>query len=281
MVGAQSAYGLKILSYHLYYLQGPENISVLWKYSTGSTTSVVQSFVLKTVFNMPTDAIKSYTLDTSGIQRKSSCDVPLRNRIDYLTHQSFHKFLHGEKLLPLFDLWSALFVDQLKTLNISNEWVTIPDIMEYWLLPSTASMNRAFMGTMLDAINPNFHRDFLEFIPYGSRMMLGLPRWCLPRAHALQRSLTRDVRQWHAIARSRFQESDIKEDGSDPWWGSEFIRDRHDFLQKVDSWDDDAIATSDFSLLWGYGHFPFLMHELIFSLQGKHQRSSNGYLVRH
>ena len=48
------------------------------------------------------------------------------------------------------------------------------------------------------------------------------------------------------------KESSVEDDGdADPWWGSEAMRERQTFLGEVDNWDHDALASSDFGLLWG------------------------------
>lgn len=70
--------------------------------------------------------------------------------------------------------------------------------------------------------------------------------------YRLRDKLIQDVKQWHAIARVRFTETDINQDGDgDPWWGSACMRERQKILLNVDNWNHDAIASSDFGLLWG------------------------------
>lgn len=82
-------------------------------------------------------------------------------------------------------------------------------------------------------------------------LMKGLPRWCMPRISSLRDGLLRNVKQWHAIARLRFRESDVEEDGYDPWWGSASMRERQKFLGAVENWNFYAVAFADFGFLWG------------------------------
>lgn len=183
---------------------------------------------------------------------KENSQVAPRNRIDYLTHVSFHKHLLGEGLLKTYQSFATALDRPLPLLNIQDEWTEYPDIMEFWMDPLTASMNEALAGTILECLNLNFTKDLLKYFPYTQGMMKGLPRWCIPEAYRLRESLVRDIKQWHAIARTRFRQSDIDEDGgADPWWGSAFMRERQGVLGKVDDWDYDAIASSDFGVLWG------------------------------
>ena len=253
-IGSQAAYGLKVLNQTLYFLHGPEHVARIWKYKRTITTPGVQTFVLVRVFGMSMSAVNMYNQDDSGILPKPHPDstVASRNRIDYLTHAGFHKLLAGEGLSNLYRRWLASFNNRLQKLSIGDEWIERPDIMDFWMPPLTASLNEAVAGPLLECINPNFTRDFLEFLPYVHGLMKGLPKWCIPRAFYLRENLIRDVKQWHAIARARFKPSDVHEDGdTDPWWGSACIRERQKILAAVDNWNYDIIASSDFGLLWG------------------------------
>ena len=120
-------------------------------------------------------------------------------------------------------------------------------------MPSlTASLNEAITGLLLKCINSNFTEDFIKFLPSVHGLMKGLPSWCLPGALSLRASLNRDVKQWQTIAKTHFRESDINSNGdSDPWWGSACIREQQKILTSMDNWDHDAVAASDFELLWG------------------------------
>lgn len=252
--GPQAVYGLKILNKTLYFLYKPENVASIWKYKTTITTPVVTTFVLKTLFGMDFKAYNMYTMDTSGVSSKPKpeTNVATNNRIDYLTHASFHKHLLGEGLPIFFQRFSASFVGRLPSLNIQDEWMNFPDIMKFWMLPLTASMNEALVGPVLECSNPNFTRDLLKYFTYIQDLMKGLPAWYIPEAYRLRKNLIEDVKKWHAKAREGFRETDIdKEGGADPWWGSAFMRERQKMLEKVDNWDYDSLASSDFGVLWG------------------------------
>lgn len=106
-------------------------------------------------------------------------------------------------------------------------------MMDFWMSLMTSSLNEAMAGPILECVNPNFTRDFLEFMPCVHSLLKGFPRWCTPRASSLRDSLLRDVKQWQAIARLRFKESDVEEDGYDPWWSSASMRERQNFLGAV------------------------------------------------
>lgn len=203
---------------------------------------------------MSVKAIEMYTKDNSGIKFRPEPDsnVAPHNRIDHLTHQGFHQFLAGKKLSCFYQRWSQSLDTRFQRLEIENKWLDSPSMVDFWMIPLVASMNEALTGPLLESLNPNFTQDFISYFPHVHSLMSGLAKWCIPQAYRKRDVLMANVRQWHAIARMRFRESDIFGDGDgDPWWGCEAIRERQKYLKTVDNWDDEAIAASDFGLLWG------------------------------
>ncbi|MCJ1245233.1 hypothetical protein MMC30_002436 [Trapelia coarctata] len=251
-VGSQRAYGMKVFNDTLYFINGPENMGPIWKYKTSITSPGIQTFCLIRVFGMCQKAVNMYSLDTSGILPKPTSDVAEHNRIDYHTHADFQKLLNGDRLANLYRRWSTSFTNRLQSMGVEKDWAEFPDIVDFWMPSMTTSLNEAMAGPILECINPNFTRDFLKFFPYVHGLMKGLPKMFLPEAFQLRDSLNRDVKQWHSLARTLFKESDIDADGdADPYWGSGSIRERQKMLLSVDNWDHDAVAASDFGLLWG------------------------------
>ena len=230
-------------------------MSSLWKTKGTITAPVPQSLVLDTVFGMNPKAIEAYHMDDAGHHAKPhpKSNVAPHNRIDHLTHLGFIKqFAPGDGLSRLYKRWAESFSSRLQALNIGDEWVKHPDIMKFWRVPLIASANNAIAGPLLEAINPNFTDEFDEFFLYSTSLLRCLPRWYLRRAYSLRKKLVDTVKIWHAIARSQFKDKNVDADGdADPWWGSQLIRERQEYLSRVDNWDHDSIAISDFALLWG------------------------------
>jgi cytochrome P450 len=244
-----------LLGSKIYVVHGPENIEVIRKYKTSITSPGIQSFCLIRVFNMALEAVNAYNIDNSGIQQSPlpHSNVAPHNRVDFQTHAGFIQLLSGDGLQRLYMRWSSSFARRLDVLDIRrDEWTESSSIMDFWLPPLVASLNEALAGPILETLNPNFTQNFIAFVPYAHALMKGLPRWLAPEAHRLRNSLTRDVKQWQDIARGCFRAQDVASDGdSDPWWGSAFFRHRQQYLMAVDAWDHEAVASSDFGLLWG------------------------------
>lgn len=120
------------------------------------------------------------------------------------------------------------------------------------MLPMTSAMNEALAGPIIEWVNPGFAKYLLQYYPYLHSLLKGWPKWLFPEAYRLQKSPIRGVATWHAIARTRFQASDIyKTTGYDPWWGSALMWERQEILRYVDNWDAHSIAASDSGIFWG------------------------------
>ncbi|TGO26125.1 hypothetical protein BPAE_0066g00510 [Botrytis paeoniae] len=250
----QTVYGAKIFGYKIFFIQGPEMISALWKIKETITAPVHQVLVLNKIFGMNPKAVQAYVLDESGLNAKAhpQSKIATHNRVDYVTHVGFLRLLTGDGLSGLYRRWSLEFSYKTQALGIGQEWTEHTDIIKFWELPLIASMNKAIAGPLLEAINPDFTEEFLEFLPYANQLVKSFPPWLIPRAHSLRKKLVATVKTWHSIARSQFKDQYVDADGdADPWWGSRCIRERQEYLSKVDGWDYDSMAVSDFGLLWG------------------------------
>lgn len=247
-------YAINVLGHKIYFIFGAQNIARLRKYPRTITTPGATTYVLKTLFGMAHKAIDMYNLDNSGVHPAPSVNshVAVRNRVDYLTHANFHKHLLGDGLNDTYHSFMTSFARRLPSLEISTEWSYHPDLNEFWLPSMTSAMNEALAGPIIECVNPNFTSNLLEYYPYVQELLKGYPFWGMFKARRLQKRLIEDVKIWHAIARARFHEGDIDPaTGRDPWWGSAFMRERQEFLTKIDNWDANAVASSDFGIFWG------------------------------
>ncbi|KAG9241617.1 cytochrome P450 [Calycina marina] len=255
-LAGRTVFGIKAFGTNVYIIGGTDNISMIRRYKTSITAPTHVRFILMKIFGMVAEAADIYDIDDSGIHLLPSChsDVASRKRVDHFTHSTFAKYLGGGSYLTaLFNRFTSNFNSRMIDIHFSKNGQDFPDIFDFFMEPLTAALTEATCGPMLECINPNFTKEFLEFLPFCHSFMKGLPKWWIPKAYSLRESLVRDVLQWHAIARRRFQESDVDSDGdADPWWGSKFIRERQKFFLGIDHWNFDSTARSDFGLIWGF-----------------------------
>ena len=93
----------------------------------------VQTFCLTRVFSMAFEAVNVYNLNNSGIlpQPDPRSNVKPHNWIDHLTHAGFNKLLHSDGLSNLYLRWSQSFARRLQSLGIEDNWMEVPDIMDF------------------------------------------------------------------------------------------------------------------------------------------------------
>lgn len=195
-----------------------------------------------------------YTKDDSGIYAnpRAGTQIAPHNRIDHLTHANFHKHLLGEGLSGIYRGFAVSFMERLPSLELGSQWKYFPDLVEFWLPSMTSAMNEALAGPIIEAVDPDFTAKLLKYYPYLHGLMKGVPGWWMFEARRLRKDLINDVKIWHAIARAQFRDGDVDPiTKRDPWWGSAFMRERQSILTKVDNWDADAVASSDFGIFWG------------------------------
>ena len=252
--GEQTPFGINVMNQTMYVVTGAENINVLWKKSGAVAGPAIQTFCLKFLFGMPDNATKMYISDKSGIFTKPHPDsaVAPHNRVDYLTHVGLKKFLSGDRLTGYYRRWQAGFNERLKEMNIDEDWVEMPDLMEFWEKTFGIAVIEAYTGPVLRCVNPDLLSDLRLYDWYIPDLSRGLPKWMNRKAYAIRDKLTKSVMQWHAIARARFNESLIDADGdADPYWGSAFIRERQEIFDGIDNIDYKAYAASDLGFIWG------------------------------
>ena len=120
---------------------------------------------------MTPKAVDMYTSDTSGIDSKPLKDsqVAFHNRIDHLTHASFHKHLLSDGLHMFYQQFATALIRRLSPLNIHEEWTAFPDMMRFWMDPLTASMNEALAGKVFECLKSEFYKGLTEIFSLQSR----------------------------------------------------------------------------------------------------------------
>jgi hypothetical protein len=146
---------------------------------------------------------------------------------------------------------ARLLSQKINSTPVSDEWVEYPDILRFVYDFLGTSVIESICGPELLKLNPNFMQDFWNYdknIPWFGR---AVPSFILPEAYRTRKRLLNYLKGWYAYARKNFDESTIGEDGdSDPFWGTEMMRNRQKDLLGADNQDDDSLASGDLGLLW-------------------------------
>lgn len=237
----------------MYFLQGAANILTLWKKSTLVPGTKIHLFFLKNLFGMPERGIKVYASDNSGIraQPDAGSNVPPHHRIHHLTHMSMLKFMGGTGLAKWHDRWARMFVRNIQSLDVAEDWVEMPDLMDFFSEQFGSAVLESMCGPVLSKVNPNFMRDLKEYHYQQPKRVMGLPRWLMSKEDAARRKILSNIREWHATARVQTKINSRSQDADDdPWWGSEFMKNRQTVFEGIENFDHDAYAASDLGLIW-------------------------------
>lgn len=239
-----------MLGSEIFLVQGRENIVSLFKQPTGT---FLHHFVLKNMFGMHSKSLSAYKADDSGhhYERYPGSMTEPHNRIDFLTHEMFAKFLSGPSLSRMFERFSQGLLDRLEAVDVGADWKEIPDLLEFIQMEVSAAILEAITGPQLLAQNPTFVSDLFKYDSAVPTLSKGVPRCIAPEAYRIRDKMLHMIKKWHAYARKHFDDNLIGADGDfDPFWGSEHMRYRQKTLLNVDGFDEDALASSDLGLIW-------------------------------
>jgi hypothetical protein len=135
-------------------------------------------------------------------------------------------------------------------LDATNQgWIEIKNVHDFMHHTVGLSIINAIFGPNLVRLNPTFMDDLFEFEHWFPLLAKGVPSLIIPKAFAVRRRLHSHFKRWYANAREHYTESSIDPDGDgDPFWGSEWMRQRQEALYKLQ--DEDSLAAGDLGVAW-------------------------------
>ena len=196
---------------------------------------------------------KAYLADTSGSQHKpnSRSSVGERGRVSYHTHENLVKGLLEPGLICRSGRFEEILTQSLFAMDINSEWVEFPDLLDLFQDQVGSAVLKTIFGNCLLLLNPNFVRDLWQYDLAVMNLARRLPSFIIPKAYRLREELLSSIKRWYSFAKkgSRERKTDPI-DGSDLFWGSAMMRDRHDMLVDLDDQDIDSVASTDLGFIW-------------------------------
>jgi hypothetical protein len=232
-----------------------DTLKRLWRNHNLSSPIPFYVHVLRHFFGMHENALATYQADNSGPFEKpfEGSNVADRNRVDRLTHQGFKTAFTGPALTPTAERFKKNLNAGFEELKVSQEWTEMPDFFQFFRDVHGTALFKSIFGPSLLAINPTFMKDVWTFddsVPWLARMT---PSFLQPEPYRVRLRLREQLKKWYKYARTHFHESQIEKDGDgDPYWGSNLIRYQQKAYLEADNFNDDALASADLALLWGY-----------------------------
>ena len=179
----------------------------------------------------------------------SSCVEP-DNRIWFHTHDTAARFLSGPHLTNLSSNFQRCLEERIGTNVLSHQWIEQTDLYSFVYDLMFPSQIEALFGTSFLHLSPSFPADFKEFHSGLFYLLLGYPRWMVPKAWDARERCLESIKKYHARLDEEKYEKTNHGEKKDFICGSEFIRARERMHAKMKRLDADAIASSELGVIW-------------------------------
>ena len=211
-------------------------------------------FVFRSFFDMPVKATKFYAKDDSGvaIHPRSTSTVEPDQRIFHFTHQTMAKYFAGRHLASLMACFESNLRRRVIVFQKDSSWTQFPCLFALLQSEMFRAVVNAMCGEYLLSANPEFVRDFWIVDRYNPYFMKQYPKWLLPTATKARRRCIEAIKKWHVYAKKHSSEEPVDANCSiDPWYGTKMMRIRQEYSSKMKSLDADALASTDYGLIFG------------------------------
>ncbi|KAL9605492.1 MAG: hypothetical protein Q9179_001298 [Wetmoreana sp. 5 TL-2023] len=249
---SESTVRIALVEDDIFLVQGAKNVSKVFR-TPGLSVMKGYAIALRYCFGMAKRSVKAYLADTSGSQLKPNpgSKVGDRGRISYHTHENLVKGLLEPGFISKSDRFEDILTESLSSLDIHNEWVDFPDLLDLLQGHVGSAVLKTIFGDHLLLQNPNFVRDLWEYDGVVMNLARRVPSLIIPSAYRLREKLLSSIKRWYLFAKTHSGERKIDPiDGSDPIWGSAMMRERHDMLVSLDYQDIDSVASTDLGFIW-------------------------------
>ena len=235
----------------VYLVHGAKNVAKIFRHPA-LTVNAAYSIALRYGFAMSKKAASMYTADTSGSRQEPLVGdrTKPRNRILYRTHENIFHGLLGSGLAPTCERFENHWTRALESLNVTQEWSTYPDLLEFFEDNLGTAIIEAVFGSFLLTQNQGFIRDLWAFDAVVMQLMRRVPAFWAPNAHRIRSKLLRSIKNWHQQARTSSDKDEASDMDSDKFWGCRMIKERFKMLLDVENQDYDSVASTDLAFIW-------------------------------
>ncbi|KAI2467418.1 cytochrome P450 [Annulohypoxylon bovei var. microspora] len=237
----------------IFLFQDRSTVKEIWKKSASMCAGKVHVFACRYMFGMSEKTLSRYAADNSGPFAKPypGSNILPQDRIHRLLAGGIDKALTGSGFGLKLERFRETFMSHIQKLEPTDEkeWIEVEDFHKFAHYTVGASIIQSIFGPSLLRLNPTFMDDLFEFEHWFPLLAKGIPEFILPKPYAVRRRLHSHFKRWYTYAREHFTESSIGPDGdSDPFWGSEWMRQRQEALKNLQ--DEDSLAAGDLGVAW-------------------------------
>ena len=227
----------------MYIVAGAEYLNVIWKDSKKVMMSHdALNLSLSKMFALPEKEMPFFLSDRTGSSHDPHTQSPPRNadqRVAYLMLKTSAEYLSRENLTATAERYQVALKNQLAAVPVQGEWVEMDDLFDFARRLVANATCESILGSKFLTKFPDFVDNFYVYNSKIRRLLQGWPRFLVPRAWQARKRCIEIMRQW----RKTLNVHDFD--------GSPMMLKRWSYFEK---WNisDEAIASQDLGILWGY-----------------------------
>jgi hypothetical protein len=254
--GPDTPVQLRLLNRRLTIMNGPSNITKLFKGSRvlSSERWLVQALV--NAFGIEKADAPFYLADNTGIgsqPQANSNPIPHEHRVFHHVYQGVHDGLSGERLEEMQRQLIRNLSAQLAAADIGHDtWTEVPDLYGSFFrkICFTAAIT-SLCGPRIFEAAPSLEPDFWDFDAHLPNLFKEIPQWLVPASYRARNKMIENIKRWHELANQGYDitQSDTEQRNWEENFGSKLMRTRQAFYLKMPL-SKHSIAADDLGLLW-------------------------------
>ena len=237
----------------LCFISGPKNVAAVFRYSRSFSAKASVVIAMDRLFGTPKSVVPFYDADNSGIEMQPhpQSNIKPAHRVHHTVHVQVIKYLSGPGLKPMTNCLMENIGKQVSASGIGYEWLDMPDLFEFCQIKLLHAALDTMFGPYLVALNPNFVTDYWKFDKCTSYLLKGFPRCMVRGSWKAREKCLESLKRYNAYA-NKLHDGDGRQiyEGLDPFFGTEFIRQRKEAFSRMEPMNADAIASEDLAIMW-------------------------------
>lgn len=239
----------------LCFVTGPNNITAIFKSSRSFAVKASVVIAMDRLFGTPKHIVSFYDADNSGFQTTPHpwSNVEPNNRIHHIVHTQVVKHLCGSALKSMSNRLMDNVGKIVFACGIGYEWLDMPDLFEFCQVKLLHVSLDTMFGLYLTVLNSEFVSEYWKFDECILNLIKGLRRFLSSQSWKARDKCLESLKRYHEYV-SRLYDADGCKDyqGLDPFFGTEFIRQRNEAFFKMTPMNADAMASEHLAIMWAY-----------------------------
>lgn len=193
------------------------------------------------MFNTSKEDMKFFKADDSGIANDPHPQSSTRpeDRVFHLMHKATVDYLAGSHLIIAAQKLQTALLKNIEASPIADEWIEMDDLFKFVQSLVSYSTIGAVCGAKFQQMFPEFFGDFWTFNNKMPKLLLGWPRWTMPKAWQARDRCIATMKKWRTLCNEENFE------------GIAMIPRRWNYFSRMQGLSKHGVACSDLGILWG------------------------------